>query len=116
MSAHLGSVPCFQFHPHEQVLTLSQLTQSPVLPDYRSTLLHTWLSLYLGARPDCTGTGSLPPALQPGAPRQPGHGLEGGLSAVSSRGRGEVRAGWGQGCELGPYGDQAAIKNRVLAS
>lgn len=85
MSAHLGLVPGFQLYSHEQeVLTLSQLTQPPALPDYRSTLFHTWLSLYLGAHPECTEIESLPLALQPGAPRQPGHGLEGGLSAVSS--------------------------------
>lgn len=73
------------------VLILSQPTQRPTLPDCGSTLLHTWLSLYLGARLDCTGTQSLPAALQPGAPRQPGCGLEGGLSAVSRCGKGEVK-------------------------
>ena len=70
--------------------------------------------MYLGAFLDRTGTKFLPPVLQPGVPRRPRHGLEGGLSAESGAGSGEVRAGWGQGCELGPHEDAAGMKNQVL--
>ena len=88
-----------QLHPHQQVGMCHKTVPGPEssglaipwpCPTLRSTPLHTWLSPYLGAHLDCTGTESLPPAPQPGAPRRPGCGPEDGLSAVSSGGKGKV--------------------------
>lgn len=80
----------------------SGLPIRPPCPALRSTALHTCPSLY-GAHLDCTGTESLPPALQPSAPRRPGHDPEDGLSVVSGRGKGKVGLDGGGAMHWDPW-------------